>query len=402
MLLEQQLELLPLRILKPLARALGIIPGATKRTIVAQIRNLDVESSQLQPPDDDDDDANLEDDAASRSTDDNTDDNSDAGEVNMTTPAETWLRFTEERLDAFLMALGVNITGLQDTQAKAEALAALPGVTPSIAINALIALPTPDNRPKVELHLTKQTSSEVSDAFLARARVHFNLVRATDQEAITLLINAAQPAIAAFITENYNAGITDKETMLKAVQDRFSPNRFQYHEMFRTYKPQASQSARDIGNELRRLYLGFLQFSEELATTHTIAITPALCAQLLQVLPTTTAALLRTEILRKPDMTWEQVLQLADQMRQIPPQSVSAPATRPKAKHCKIHNWGAHDDRECLTQRYSNSTWPNSDKRRWNKEERNRSEFTCYVCGLNGHAARHCPKQQENPNTGSA
>jgi hypothetical protein len=51
--------------------------------------------------------------------------------VTMPTAAAVWLLYTEERLDQFIAALGLDATQAQDRQQKAAVLAAIPDLTPT-------------------------------------------------------------------------------------------------------------------------------------------------------------------------------------------------------------------------------------------------------------------------------
>jgi hypothetical protein len=95
-----------------------------------------------------------------------------------TTPAASWNLYTEQRLDAFIAALGLDTTGITTKQEKTVLLEAVPGLTPNHALTAMMA---PASN-KVELQLTKQTATEKPEAFIARAKAHFQLVAPTDTE----------------------------------------------------------------------------------------------------------------------------------------------------------------------------------------------------------------------------
>lgn len=344
-------ELLTVDILRAIARRYGISPVGTRPLLEARIRDFDM--------------------------------------ANNVTPAAIWDAFTEAKLTQFCEAMGVDITAAPNKAAKVAILATLPGVAPHVALQAIAA--APQRQPtRIELQLVKQGSNERPDAFLERARTHFQLVQADDAQAITLLINAAQPTMAAFVAQQFAAGINTMDAMFTALQTRFTPNRYQYYNLFHTYKMSKDQTAQEIGAELKRLYLGFLQLPAEVdLADHDVIITPTLTARLIQVLPASTAATLRTETMKNQQMQWDEILLLADQLLQ----GATKEARNTDVQHngrtrpyCSIHGHGSHTDAQCYQQR--------SDKQD--------STTQCFQCNQVGHAARNCPlRKKGNANTGS-
>jgi hypothetical protein len=304
-----------------------------------------------------------------------------------TTPAASWNLYTEQRLDAFIAALGLDTTGITTKQEKTILLEAVPGLTPNHALTAMMA-PTSN---KVELQLTKQTATEKPEAFIARAKAHFQLVAPTDTEAVTLLVNAAQPPIAAFITETIHGGTTAKDEILKLVLSKFAPNVFQYYQQFTRFKLSAGQTAQEAGTELRRLFIGFLNMPAAQLTNNEEIIRKTVSARLLDALPLTAATTLRTELLRKPNTTWDELLELADHVLQVQPNTGNTSKAKP---HCKIHGYRGHTDAQCSQQQYQGhgkdmSQHPGTPQ--------------CFKCYQYGHTARDCPaaKKQGNATTGS-
>lgn len=295
------------------------------------------------------------------------------------TTAATWLLYTEQRLDAFIAALGLDATGATTKQLKATLLETVPDLTPNHALTAMLAQPS--QGAKVELQLTKQANTEKPEAFIARARTHFQLVSATDTEAITLLVNAASPPIAAFMTENIQAGVTTKEAIMKLVLDRFAPNPFQYHQQFRRYKLTPAQSAQEAGMELRRLYIGFLNISKADVPTYELVINKTVTAQLLDILPPSAAMALRTELLRQPDKTWDDIVQLADHVLQVAPKTTVNSGTAATGGrqffNCKVHGRCGHTDAQCYQQK--------------DASKQSRGTDQCYTCHQYGHMTRDCP-----------
>jgi hypothetical protein len=346
-------QLLTVDILRDIARRYGLIPTGNRQALEDRIRAFDM--------------------------------------ANQVTPAAVWDAFTEAKLTQFCDAMGVDITNAHDKAAKVALLATLPGLAPHVALQAIAATPQRQPPTRIELQLVKQGSNERPDAFLERARTHFQLVQADDAQAITLLINAAQPSMAAFVAQQFAAGTNTIEAMFTALQTRFTPNRYQYHHLFHTYKMSKDQTAQEIGAELKRLYLGFLQLPAEIdLADHDIVITPTLTARLIQVLPTGIATTLRTETMKNTQMTWDEVLLLADQLLQgatKEAKNLDAKQEGRSRSHCSIHGYGNHTDAQCYQQQ---------------RTGRQDTSAPCYQCQQIGHAARNCPlRKKGNDNTGS-
>jgi hypothetical protein len=318
--------------------------------------------------------------------------------VTMPTAAAVWLLYTEERLDQFIAALGLDASQALDKQQKAATLAAIPDLTPTNALTAHLAH---QQGSKVDLQLAKQTATERPEAFIDRATIHFQLVGATDTEAVTLLVNAAQPNIASFLTQSIQAGTTTKAELLQLVLNRFAPNCYQYHHQFRSLKMAPGQTAQEAGNELRRLFLGFLGLNKDQQQTHEPVIRATVTAQLLDILPTPTAITIRTELLKEPGKPWEDILKLADQILQVSPKP-HKPATFDVGQrtsrnqlHCSLHGYAGHADSNCNVQRLQREQ-----AHKLNQARGPTSSFkgpTCFTCGKEGHVATNCPSTRPQP-----
>jgi hypothetical protein len=312
----------------------------------------------------------------------------------MSTATAVWLLYTEDRLDDFLAALGLDATTAQSKRDKADLLAAVPDLTPTGALTAHLAH---QQASRVELQLAKQGATERPEAFIQRAKTHFQLVRATDNEAVTLLVNAAQPNIASFLTQNIQAGTTARDDLLQLVLDRFAPNRYQYHQLFRAYKMSQAQTAQEAGNELRRLYQGFLSLPQDQLHLHEPVIRPTVTAQLLDILPPTTAAAIRTELLKQPDMLWDDILKLADQILQVSPKHTQPRQTNQDAGtkaprnqlHCSIHGYAGHSDATCKVQKYQREQGAKPNQQYMHAAQG--KVPICFACGKEGHIAPNCP-----------
>lgn len=316
------------------------------------------------------------------------------------TPATTWMLYNEDRLTSFITALGLDLPAGANKQTKADILAAISGLTPQGCQTAW-EHDTRRSKPKIELQLTKQTAQERADAFVARARTHFQLITATDREATTLLINAALPSIAAFVTENVTAGVQSIDALLGLVQQRFAPNRFQFYEEFCRYRIPPNQSAKEAGNELRRLYLGYLQLTETEQELHAKIIGLALSAQFLAILPRHVSNILRTELLRQPETTWDQLQQLADQVLQGAHFSSKSTDTNSRQSNqqafCSYHGYTGHSDQQCRRHQHrqrrsqSHSTASNQST----------TGVTCFTCGEPGHITPNCPTSSQGQAKGN-
>jgi hypothetical protein len=242
----------------------------------------------------------------------------------------------------------------------------------------------------VELQLTKQASNETPERFLNRIRSYLQLVRATDTQAITIILNAAQPNVAEFVAEQFQAGTITTAEMLTHLEERYTPNRYQYYDQFRQYKLTGTQSAREAGEELRRLYLGFQNLSTTQAQPHEALITNAVVARLLEILPASTTATMRQKLLEDENMAWTDILQQADRL--LPNTPKPTMARRDKA-FCKIHGYRGHTDAECQAQGHGPPPGKSND----------RKQPVCYSCYQVGHTARDCTSHKKgNDTTGSA
>jgi hypothetical protein len=305
------------------------------------------------------------------------------------TPATVWALYSEERLQQFLEGLGLDFANANTKAAKVAMLAQIPGLTPSEALVAYQALPRPD-QPKVELQLSKQASNETPERFLNRIRSYLQLVNATDTQAITIILNAAQPNVAEFVAEQFQAGTNTTAEMLTRLEERYTPNRYQYYDQFRQYKLTGTQSVREAGEELRRLYLGFQNLTATQAQPHEELITNAVVARLLEILPSSTATTMRQKLLDDEHMAWTDILQQADRL--LPSTSKPAPSRRDKA-FCKVHGYRGHTDAECQAQ----GNGPPQSK------FGDRKPPVCYSCYQVGHTARDCPSHKKgNATTESA
>jgi hypothetical protein len=284
--------------------------------------------------------------------------------------------------------LGLDTTNAGTKAAKVAMLAQIPGLTPSEALVAYQALPRPD-QPKVELQLTKQASNKTPERFLNRIRSYLQLVRATDTQAITIILNAAQPNVAEFVAEQFQAGTITAAEMLTRLEERYTPNRYQYYDQFRQYKLTGTQSAREAGEELRRLYLGFQNLSATQAQPHEAIITNAVVARLLEILPAPTATAMRQKLLEDDNMAWTDILQQADRLLPTTPKPTT---TRRDKAFCKIHGYRGHTDAECQAQGKGPTQGQSSE----------RKPPVCYSCYQVGHTARDCPSHKKgNDTTGS-
>jgi hypothetical protein len=298
------------------------------------------------------------------------------------TPAATWLLFEPARLASFLEVLGMQRQDGMTHQTMADALATVPGLTPHRAQTTLDAANT-RARPKVDMQLAKQTATERVDAFLARAKTHFQLVRASDAEATTMLVNAALPPIAAYIAENVATGVLTIEAHLRHIEQRFAPTRFQLYEQFARYRMTPRQTAHEVGNDLRRLLLGYLQLPDADIPGQTPTINLMLIARLIDVLPCPAANQLRTELLRHPGTTWDMVQDMADQICQGTNGGGQASNTNQQQKHCSIHGYAGHSNADCRQQQ--------RDKPQSPAPIGQRRQAGCFTCGKPGHIAVDCP-----------
>ncbi|MCO5762914.1 MAG: hypothetical protein NHG36_15610 [Chromatiaceae bacterium] len=297
---------------------------------------------------------------------------------------EQYLMYSDAALIRLFTIIGLDDDGVDSKEERAEILARTPGLTPDVAFRMLTS-PTPNtNKVKIDTSLPKQDKSERVETFLARAQVHFQLVQPDDNQSILMLIGAAQPEIAAFASKQFQSGVATIADMIQAIKTRFTPNRFQYFYQFSHYCMKPNQTIREAGNELHQLYLLFAELEPDELIASERLITATVTATLLQIIPQNIAGMLKAEIFRNPDITWDTVLQLADRYHQERPAKARSNATNTPAgprKHCQIHGVCAHNDTECRNQR--------------NQSQGTSQTAQCYKCWQFGHMANACPTNQQ-------
>ncbi|MCO5762840.1 MAG: hypothetical protein NHG36_15220 [Chromatiaceae bacterium] len=376
-------------ILRAIARRYGLPTSGTRDDLIARLRAFE----RTQDSDHYD--------SASQGSTHPSDDEDTAGEMTApppaTTPAAIWQLYNDAKIDQMILGQGFDTTNLTTKAQKIAVLAQIPGLTPPDAITAYNALPK-ERPPKVDVSLEKQASNEPNDQFLSRARLHFKLVEHTNAQAQSVLNNAAQPQLRAAIEAQLLDGVDNIETLLKRLETKFTPNKFQYFDMFSSYKLPAGKTAQEAGTELRRLYILFLGYAPDKVRDNEETINQTLTGRLLQVLPRDTAALLRADLLDHPDKTWEEILAKADHLMPAAADKPRTPSRRQitvdPTKHCSVHGYKGHTDAECKVQHGDAA-----EKQTPGKQHRN---IKCLACYRYGHAARDCPSNQKgNDTTGS-
>ncbi|MCO5760078.1 MAG: hypothetical protein NHG36_01020, partial [Chromatiaceae bacterium] len=306
--------------------------------------------------------------------------------------------------DNMVKGQGFDMTNLLTKDDKMAALALIPGLTPSDAIAAYHAMPR-DAQPKVTSALDKQTNTEPVDRFLARVRTHFELVPHTNDQAKNALLQAANEKLRDYIHAQFQDGVTNIDVLLQRIEDKYTPNAFQYYDLFSSYKMPSGYTAQEAGTELRRLYIQFLGYTPADVRTHEQVITKTLAGRLLQVLPPAVAALLRAELLEDPAKAWDAILTKANQLMPATTAKNKSPANTSNraTKYCSIHGYRGHTDVECYAQ---NGGYPgnvqNKGQQSRDGKPRDNSQVKCFTCYKYGHTARDCPAASKgNENTGS-
>jgi hypothetical protein len=382
-------HLLTLKILQAVARRYGVDPSGVKDDLIERLQTFENMASQQQIADlqaqIDTLTQQLQQQAAPVAP-------PQPGGMPPPTPAAIWLLYDQDRLRSFMGALGLQQQPDMTSQAMATALENVPGLTPQQAQATLDASAT-RLQADLKLQLNKQAASERVDSFLDRARTHFRLIQANDAQATTLLVNAALPHVAGFISANVAAGVTTIARHMQLITERFAPTRFQLYDQFTAYRLEPNQTAQQAGNELRRLYLGYLQLPEQDIAQHEPVIGLALTARLIDVLPRHAASQLRTELLRNPGTSWDQVQQIADQILQGSQTRPPVSTQRPEKHLCSVHGYCAHADADCRAKRYHRQP---SDQRQ--STDQRRHQHFCFACGKPGHLAADCPAANQQGN----
>lgn len=380
---------LTVELLRAVARRYGLSPSGNRDELVARLQ--DFERSQGEADSDSYDSASQGTPAASD------DDDEMTAPPPATTPAAVWRLYNDAKIDQMVLGQGFNTDNLTTTADKIAALAQIPGLTPTDAINAYNALPK-DRPPKVDVSLEKQASNEPNDQFLSRARLHFKLVQHTDAQAQSVLNNAAQPQLRAAIEAQLLDGVDRIETLLQRLEAKFTPNKYQYFDLFSAYKLPAGKTAQEAGTELRRLYIHFLGYAPDKVKANEETINHTLTGRLLQVLPRDTAALLRADLLEHPNKSWEEILAKADHLMPVTADKPRPPNRRQSTfdpnKHCAVHGYKGHTDAECKAQ--------HGDAAEKSTQGKQFKNIKCLACYKYGHVARDCPaNKQGNDATGS-
>lgn len=306
------------------------------------------------------------------------------------TTRSPWAVFTSERLHRLFDELQLRHPRDRSLLGYCEVLDNIQGISPSLlfqrhATSSDMQVPTVSTSSKDKLQV--QGKDEQVDPFLDRALTFFNLLSVDAAKQPALLMNAAQPIVAHFISELLTANTVDIDVIVRAVRRRFGFSKFQHLDQFRKVQFKVQDSIHHTGALLKRAYMHYLEFNETEFTHHENAIVPALVAQLLSIIPTFAANLLRQELLKEEDLSWETVIEFLDQVL-TSHQGTSQPKMtsrmghntmeRPPDRFCSMHGKGFHDDSRCRAQGFSRNENPHEGKNR------------CFRCNRGGHTVRFC------------
>lgn len=410
---------LPLRVLREIAASLGIPVAGTKAALIDRL----LLHPQCAPLTD-----TMEVETQSAADSDNSFSSAvqqgQTGTQRQQRGPSQWAPFTLERLLRFMQTVGLETDISWSKEQVCATLDRFPNLQPGDLFQT-----QPDSATTTQarnpLKLRQQGDTEPLDTFLDRSRAFFELARVAARDQVGFIINAAQPPVAQYATELFTAGTHLFNDLEQALLLRFGLSHYQYLEQFRQAKFQTGQTAQQIGQQLRRLYQRYLGFDEQDMSQYAKAITPALTEQLLNILPATVATLLRTEILRCPTASWDQILTFTDQVLAANRPSIkTGTAARSNLasprKHCALHGWGAHSDPECRQQALGpnrpaknlrcslHGVDTHSDEQCRAQRSRGASSNTlgaqpsapalCYRCGQPGHFANTCSTQSGTGN----
>ncbi|MCO5762877.1 MAG: hypothetical protein NHG36_15415 [Chromatiaceae bacterium] len=399
-------SLLTVEQLRDVARRYGVSPTGTKETLITRLEDFERDFATAGTGNTDSHDDSGEQHTDNTNSHDNSDDqhipplpsdNNDnmAATPPATTPADIWRMYSPAQINNMVAGQGFDMTHLITTDDKIAALARIPGLTPANAIAAFNAMPR-DQQPKIVTTLDKQASSEPADQFLQRVRAHFDLIPHSNEQAINALLQAASDKLRTFIHAQRQDGVQDIGTMLTRLETKYTPNAYQYYDLYTAYKMPSGHTAQEAGTELRRLFIQFTGYTPAQVRTNEALITKVLAGRFLQVLPANVAAMLRTYLLENADRTWDEILDKANQL--MPSNTTrqrTTAGTGRNNKYCSVHGYRGHSDAECYAQHGAPS-----DKSQTPKKA---TPVKCYACYKYGHTARDCPNQPStgNDNTGS-
>jgi hypothetical protein len=259
---------------------------------------------------------------------------------------------------------------------------------------------------------------EVTD-YLKHADLFFALDHTEDELKVAHLIGKLTKEARIIVENLYHKGVNDYQVICEILLEQFEVSRFDRLVRFRDLKPGSGQNLLQYGAQLRAEYLKYILVSETDAEPMEPALLGALLEQLLTSIDPGISAQVRHKILDDPDLTWNDILKIAENYRQThvtfrsPPsrpltdrvgssrrtsgaisKTFAGPSYRPSANRrslfCEFHQRAGHSTEECHAKKVADeeevstpavgATW----------------QPKCFKCNQMGHYQRDCSQSSEN------
>jgi hypothetical protein len=187
----------------------------------------------------------------------------------------------------------------------------------------------PDIQPRrAKLTLRSQGLSEELTDYLKHAELFFNLDHTDDEAKLGHLVGKVKNEVSVAIEDQFNAGVTDYPTIRDNLLQRFAVSRFDRLVRFRIMKPSTAENLIQFGARLRAEYLKYLLLTENQTQPMEQALMGALMAQLFDVIDSGITTQVKNKIYEDPDLTWTDILKIAENFRQTTTKSLGYIAAR--------------------------------------------------------------------------
>jgi len=253
-----------------------------------------------------------------------------------------WIYFTFERLRRFCTENGItNPAGNR----KEHLIAALMGA--GVSSSSMFKSATASNTTArcAKLTLKGQGTEEDVETFIQRADIFFKTTKVPDEDQIVHLMNTGKQNVLDRINDLLASGISDPKQIKEALCTEFSISRFERMERFRQQRPRPTETFHQFGARIRHELLKYLLMSEAdvLGNISTNSVVTAmLIDQLVKIIEPAAAAYVKMACCANPQMTWTNVLQLAEDFHRN-----NSSGSVGGRRHCSNHGWGTHSTKYC-------------------------------------------------------